>query len=118
MKIIQYLHKNITIWTPSKSIKTEKGVVQGMISSPQLFNITLAPSISTLEKMNHICTAYADDLIGICENEEKLKSFIVIFEECMEISGLEINKSKTKVIQFTGRKAMRNDNNNQQFLGY
>ena len=86
----------------SKTIKTNKGVRQGCILSPLLFNIFLAdlPKIlshPTHENPNiginkHIsCLLWADDLVFFSKIEEGLQNMISKLSNYTKQNGLNIN---------------------------
>ena len=88
--------------------KTGKGVCQGCILSPYLFNIcaediTLNSGLNDSQagikivKTNNNNLWYADDTILMSENKE-LKSLLMKVKEESENGGLKLNTQKTKII--------------------
>ena len=86
-----------------------KGVCQGCILSPCLFNLyaeyimrnagleeTQAGIRITGRNINNL--RYADDTTLEAENEEELKSFLIKVKEETERSGLKFNFKKTKIM--------------------
>ena len=103
----------------SEEIKTSKGVRQGCILSPLLFNIFMSDlprklnqncnvSISDEVKIN--CLLWADDIILLSETEEGLRSLLKDIDTYCKENGLNINIDKTKCMIFnkTGRLIRRN----------
>ena len=89
--------------------QTGKGVHQGCISSPCLFNLyaehimrnagleeTQAGIKIAGRNINHL--RYADDTILMAESEEELKSFLRKVKEESEKVGLKLNIQKTKIM--------------------
>ena len=86
-----------------------KGVCQGCISSPCLFNsyaeyfkrnagLDKAEAGIKIAGRNNNNLKYADDIILIVENEEKLNSLLMKVKEETEDVGLKLNIQKTKIM--------------------
>ena len=88
--------------------KIGKGVQQGCILSPCLFNLYagyIMRSASLDEAQAGIKTArninnlrYADDTTLMAENEEELKSLLMKVKEESEKAGLKLNIQKSKIM--------------------
>ena len=107
----------------SETIKTDKGVRQGCILSPLLFNIFLAdlplqlsnpthenPQIGTNKELS--CILWADDLVMFSKTEDGLQNMICKLSDYTKQNGLSINTEKTKCMIFnkTGKFIRRNFN--------
>ena len=90
-------------------LKIEKGVRQGCILSPCLFNLYAEYIIRNtgLEKVqagikiagrNINNLRYADDTTLIAESEEELKSLLMRVKEESETAGLKLSIQKTKIM--------------------
>ena len=87
--------------------KIGKGICQGCILSPCLFNIYAeyimqkcwAGWIKTVGR-NINSLRYADDTTSMAENEEELKGLLMKVKEESEKAGLELNIIKTKIMAF------------------
>ena len=86
-----------------------KGVCQGCILSPSLFNLYteyIMRNAELHEAQDGIKIAgrninnlrYADDTILMAENEEELKSLLMKVKEESEKVGLKLNLQKTKIM--------------------
>ena len=86
-----------------------KGVCQGCILSPCLFNLYAeyiiqnagldeAPAGIKITGRNINNLRYADDTTFMAESEEELKSFLMKMKEESEQSGLKLNIRKTKIM--------------------
>ena len=86
-----------------------KGVGQGCILSPCLFNLYAKYIMKNAgldeaqagikiagRKINHL--RYADDTTLMAESEEKLKSLLIKVKEKTETVGLKLNIQKTKIM--------------------
>ena len=89
--------------------KIEKGVHQGCILSPCLFNLNAeymminagldeAQAGLKISGRNINNLRYADDTTLMAENEEKLKSLLMKVKEENEKVGLKLNTQKTKIM--------------------
>ena len=82
-----------------------KGVYQGCILSPRLFNL-YAEYIMRKMRLDEIKMAwwninnlrYEDDNTFMAENKEELKSFLMKVKEESEKAGLKLNIQKTKIM--------------------
>ena len=93
----------------TRTFKTWKGVKQGCILSPRLFNIFIndIPGIfdatcTPLELGNEIlnCLMYADDLVILSKTKNGLQQSLIKLEEYVKKWGIELNLKKTKIMVF------------------
>ena len=118
-----------------RGVDISTGVRQGCVISPVLFNLFLnfilklirpqleergvklcyriGDSLFKLDKeslleMNEWAFAYADDLVLLSENKEKLHESLQIFDKAVADAGMEMSVAKTKVMQ-TGKGAGKED---------
>ena len=105
----------------SKTMNTNKGVRQGCILSPLLFNIFLADLPTMLSHPGHenpkidknrniSCILWADDLVMFSKSENGLQNMIHKLSKYTKQNGLNINTYKTKCMIFnkTGKHIRRN----------
>ena len=84
--------------------QTGKGVHQGCIVSPCLFNIMRNAGLDEAQagikiaRRNIINFRHADDTTFMAESEEKLKSLLRKVKEESENVGLKLNIQKTKIM--------------------
>ena len=92
-----------------RSFNTHRGVQQGCILSPRLFNIFLNDLPSLFDESCHPlslgdrklnCLMYADDLVMLSETPQGLQSCLDKLKSYTVEWGLEINKNKTKILTF------------------
>ena len=81
--------------------QSRKGVCEGCILSPCLFNFYsefIMRNARLDEAQAGIKSAYADDTILMAESEEELKSLLMKVKEESEKVGLKLNVQKTKIM--------------------
>ena len=89
--------------------KIEKGVYQGCILSPCLFNLYVehimgnagldeAQAGIKIIRRNTNNLRYADDTILMAESQEEIKSLLMTVKEESEKAGLKLNIQKTKIM--------------------
>ena len=82
--------------------KIGKGVCQGCISSPCLFNfyaeVDEAQARINIAGRNINNLRYADDITLMAESKEELKSLLMKVKEESEQAGLKLNIQKTKIV--------------------
>ena len=99
-------------WTwNNRLVPNRKGVCQGCILSPYLFNLYaeyIMRNVGLEEAQAGIKTAgrninnlrYVDDTTLMAESEEELKSLLMKVKEQSEKDGLKLNIQKTKIMAF------------------
>ena len=75
-----------------KPININRGVLQGSILSPMLFNIYINDLIITIKNNAYDVLAYADDIAVIAKNYDELISVMKIIENWAENNDMIINK--------------------------
>ena len=116
--VIKNMYENATVCGRAKQGYTKgftvrKGVLQGNVISPNLFNIFInditdiitidqnSPIINSSTKKRTSCLLYADDLVLLSTTKSGLQCKLnQLYEYCKQW-GLTINKEKTKVMIFT-----------------
>ena len=89
-----------------KKIKIKRGVIQGCIMSPTLFNRYTEDSFRDAKEEEGIringrnvnCLRYADDTVLIANSMETLNRLLEIVNENGEKLGMRINAKKTRVM--------------------
>jgi RNA-directed DNA polymerase len=76
---------------------TERGVQQGGVISPLLFNIALDGLEKTLGSKYGYCR-YADDLVVTARSKQEIEAIVPIVEKFLEERGLKLNKEKTRIV--------------------
>jgi hypothetical protein len=101
------LYSRYRIRIGSRIIKFNKGVAQGSILSPALFNIFIEDLIDELGKEVGFTVQkmliYADDILLLCQTISQVKKSIEIIERWSEKNGMKLNKKKSGIVVFAPR---------------
>src|SRR5215469_8832186 len=92
----------------------ERGVLQGCVMSPDLFNLYSEMIIRKIKELEGIRLngyninniRFADDTVLVADSEEKFQFLLNVLNEVSERKGLKINKSKIEVMVIS--RAVRN----------
>ena len=113
-----YLEDTVSIKIGNKhssSFKTNKGVRQGCVLSPLLFNIFLADlqpildgcgdNVKVDQQMRISCLLWADDILMLSETDAGLQKKLKALEKYCDQNKLSVNTKKTQCMVFnkTGR---------------
>ena len=106
---VHWYRSELTLRQPADWLQIGKGVYQGCILSPCLFNL-YAEYIMRNARLEEAQTGikvvgrninnlrYADDTTLMAESEEDLKSLLMKVKEESEKAGLKLNIQKTKIM--------------------
>ena len=92
-----------------------RGVLQGSVISPFLFNLFIDDLIESLNKIG-ICYAYADDIVIVCRTKKEQMETIKFIEEWIKSNDMNINKKKSAILNI--RKRNNKNNNMDEIEGY
>lgn len=106
IQFLKALYSRFTIRIGKYRVRPNKGVAQGSILSPALFDIFIEDLIGHLQtlcpRINQIL-AFADDLLIICPDLDTLKRVIFEVEFWILTNGMSLNKSKSGIMRMTKR---------------
>ena len=94
------LYGQSTICIGSQKFEAERGVVQGAVLSPMLFNVYLeealnsSPKLSTMRKRGDLL-AFADDMLILTNSKAELEEAIQEIEHLAPEWSLRMNKEKS-----------------------
>jgi RNA-directed DNA polymerase len=84
-----------------KEYLTEQGTPQGAVISPLLANIYLHPVDLMLRDGGFEVVRYADDLVILCETEERAREALRLLDEEITRRGLKLHPEKTRIVDIT-----------------
>ncbi|HRP37312.1 MAG TPA: reverse transcriptase family protein, partial [Candidatus Dojkabacteria bacterium] len=109
IEFLENLYAHYRIRIGKKIIRVNKGVAQGSILSPALFNIFIEDLAKEIIKEAEIniedALLYADDILTICTSPEQIRKVINIIEKWSQTNGMELNKKKSGIMPFVPRRA-------------
>lgn len=105
IKVI-YSSARMRLNTLQRHINVNRGVLQGGILSPWLFNIYIDDLVRSLKEVSFEVLAYADDLAVICKNKHELDGVIDLLERWATDNEIAVNKKKSAIL------VIDNDRNN------
>jgi len=105
---LQAMYARYRIKIGSNYIRYNKGVAQGSVISPGLFNIFIEDLATELQESLGIgaedILLYADDVLILCNSIELLHKAIKIVDLWSKKNGMELNKKKSAIVPFAPRK--------------
>ena len=104
---LEALYSRYRIRIGKRIIKFNKGVAQGSIISPALFNIFIEDLVEELAQELQMSIQdillYADDILLLCETIPQVKRCIQIIENWSSKNGMKLNKKKSGIMVFAPR---------------
>ena len=104
---LKALYAQYRIQIGDRKIKYNRGVAQGSILSPALFDIyieDLAEEISLKIGLSfEDILFYADDTLILCQSSARIKKCIEIIEKWSELNEMELNKKKLGILPLSSR---------------
>ena len=108
---LERLYARYTIRIGSETVKVNRGVAQGSLISPALFNIFIEDLAEELELKASIAREdllmYADDILTLCTSNHQLETAVAVIEDWSKRNGMVLNKSKSGVVIFADRRAKK-----------
>lgn len=121
LKFLKCLYARYRIRVGKIILRSNKGVAQGSILSPALFNIFLEDLSQELKEKCDLSVEetlfYADDILLLCSSPSQLEKVIKLIEEWTLKNGMSLNKSKSGIVIFARRQAKIVTFLGNQFLG-
>jgi hypothetical protein len=109
IQYLEALYSRYRIRVGNKFIEYNKGVAQGSILSPSLFNIFIEDLVdeisATLMIQIEDILLYADDILVLCNTVDQLYRCITVIENWAKRNGMKLNKQKSGIVPFASRRA-------------
>jgi len=109
IKFLEALYSRYRIRIGNRFVRFNKGLAQGCILSPALFNIFTEDLVEKLAKELEMSVEdillYADDILILCKTVGQVKRCVQIIEEWSVNNGMELNKKKSGIVVFAPRSA-------------
>ena len=104
---LEALYAQYRIQIGDRKIKYNRGVAQGSILSPALFDIYIEDLAEELSLKTGLSFEdilfYADDILILCQSPAQIKKCIEIIERWSELNGMELNKKKSGILPLSSR---------------
>ena len=101
--IVDMLEK-FNLYYNSEEITTERGLVQGSILSPMLFNLFINDLLIALRIQGIYTLVYADDIAWVWRSLEETHKEIQIMKSWCTENSMKINESKSGILRILQRK--------------
>jgi hypothetical protein len=85
-------------------IAINRGLLQGSIISPILFNLYIDDLIRELDRKVYATLAYADDIANVCQDMQELTTAIQIVEKWGTKNRILVNKNKSGIFIFMNKR--------------
>ena len=111
IEYLEQLYARYTIRFGKSRLRSNKGVAQGSIISPALFDIFIEDLSDELKFKADVnfedLLFYADDILVLCTSLHQIEKCIQIFEDWSLKNGMKLNKNKSGIVIFANRRANR-----------
>jgi len=109
IQYLEALYARYRIKIGKRIIRYNKGVAQGSILSPALFNIFIEDLVTKLAGELDLSIEdillYADDILILCDSPNQLRKCIQIIENWSKENGMQLNRKKSGIVSFVNRKS-------------
>ena len=104
INFLEQIYARIKIRIGKHTIHPNRGVAQGSILSPALFNIFIEDLSTELQQKAQISLEdlmfYADDLLALCSSQAQLRKAIEIIKNWSKENGMVLNAKKSGIVVF------------------
>jgi hypothetical protein len=106
LKYLKQIYARLRIRSGKTILQYNRGVAQGSILSPALFNIYIEDLIQDIYRTgieNADILFYADDLAVILDTRDDIENVLKTIMEWSERNGMSLNKKKSAILPVIGR---------------
>jgi hypothetical protein len=94
-----YSNARLMLDRVSGPININKGVLQGSLISPLLFNVYINDMVMELSTIAFDVLAYADDIAVLCRDRRELNTVIDVVENWSKCNLIAVNKKKSGIMR-------------------
>jgi hypothetical protein len=111
VSFIEQLYARYVVKSGNMSLKSNKGVAQGSVISPALFNIFIEDLATKLTEEAGVdpldILMYADDILVLCTSQPQMETAIRTIKEWSKANGMSLNAKKSGIVPFAPRRAKK-----------
>ena len=110
VQFIEQMYARFRLKLGNSKLRCNKGVAQGSVISPSLFDIYIEDLSDELLKTavhREDILYYADDILVLCTSPSQVEECIQTIEEWSKLNGMNLNKNKSGVVIFGDRKTSK-----------
>ena len=104
VKLIKNILKDFTLHYNNEIIIPKRGLVQGSVLSPLIFNLFINDLLNEFEANKITALGYADDIVCICENNEQIQLSCELMNRWSKMNRMTINPGKSGILRILARR--------------
>jgi hypothetical protein len=109
---IKCMLDNFKLRWNNESIATKRGLVQGSVLSPILFNLFVNDLLLIMQSHGISTRAYADDIVCICKSSQEAEKAIDVMKVWSTANRMKVNSSKSGILRILSRKGKAQSTSN------
>lgn len=98
IQLLHFIHSNIRVSMGEKEVTTSRGVPQGLITSPILFDIYVEDLLYSIQEAGLFGRMFADDLIILAPTQYTAIQGIEIVEKMSDNLKMTLNRKKSGIL--------------------
>ena len=104
VKLIKNMLKDFTLHYNNEIIIPKRGLVQGSVLSPLIFNLFINDLLNEFEANKITALGYADNIVCICENNEQIQLSCELMKRWSKMNRMTINPRKSGILRILARR--------------